>query len=195
MSATHHRRHYKNTPTQPKRMSDSSSVATTDAVQLAASSSPSKGRGVWGYVRRLQRRWNRINTRETDTLLPTTYASSSVSSPARHGGIGGINPSTKNCNNFLMGGNYYPGKDKKRRHMRRKTLWYRAFCSSNPRKMVSFFVVAYVLFWHVLIPVGDWLLQLGSQLSGGRRKINDLSSWLQHDTHLVVPSFLGAAHR
>jgi Glycosyl-transferase for dystroglycan len=51
-----------------------------------------------------------------------------------------------NCTSFLLGGQYYPGKDKKRRIMSRKTLWYRIFCSSPTRKLLSWVVVSYALF-------------------------------------------------
>ncbi|KAG7372468.1 glycosyl-transferase [Nitzschia inconspicua] len=54
--------------------------------------------------------------------------------------------STWNCTSFLLGGQYYPGKDKKRRALRRKTLWYRIFCSHPLRKILSWMTVTYVVF-------------------------------------------------
>jgi flagellar biosynthesis GTPase FlhF len=85
-----------------------------------------------------------------------------------------------------MGGHYYPGKDKQRRHMRRKTLWYRLFCSSPWKRILSFFVLFYLLFWHGLVPVGEWLVQVGSYLSPAVKK-GAKTNWLQYDSTLEVP--------
>jgi hypothetical protein len=95
-----------------------------------------------------------------------------------------------------MGGNYYPGKDKKRKSMRRKTLWYKLFCSSSWRKVASTMMLIYILFWHALVPMTEWMLQMGktmsrttssSSLSGSKNK-NPVGDWLQFDESLLVPS-------
>jgi Glycosyl-transferase for dystroglycan len=130
-------------------------------------------RGLFAYFDRARRR---LAKREPDTLLPTSYASSSN---ATHK----IRPLT--CNSFLMGGHYYPGKDKKRRHMRRKTLWYRLFCSTPGRQAASFLLLTYVILWHVLVPAKDWFGQLASQLSSSHRSRSP--SWLQYDSSLKIP--------
>lgn len=190
-----HRRH----TTKPKRNSDDSDAASTDAVRLATSNSfnhksdvpvgggfgggtgSNRGAGLFSYFARARRRLMAKSHWENDTLLPTTYASN-------HAATGTPRPSASaiTCNSFLMGGHYYPGKDKKRRHMRRRTLWYKIFCSSPWRKLTSFLVVAYVLLWHVLLPVGELVLQVGMNMSAhhGNRYA---SNWLQYDASLKMP--------
>jgi hypothetical protein len=72
------------------------------------------------------------------------------------------------CNNFLLGGQFYPGKDKKRKHMRRRTIWHRIFCSSPGRFLVSTVCVSYILLWYILVPATHALLDFGRTLSGGK---------------------------
>eukprot|EP00934_Nitzschia_sp_Nitz4_P005150 Nitzschia sp. Nitz4//scaffold57_size113557//48387//50258//NITZ4_003990-RA/size113557-processed-gene-0.156-mRNA-1//-1//CDS//3329554843//5140//frame0 len=143
----------------------------------------STGREFSSYFSNVARRWWGKSHRETDTLLPTTFASMGDSSPPRRNILP---PSAKNCNSFLMGGNYYPGKDKKRRHMRRRTLWYRVFCSSNWRKIITFFVLTYLLVWHVLVPFGGWVVHMGVALSNKRAQ--GAGNWLLYDATLKIPS-------
>jgi Glycosyl-transferase for dystroglycan len=83
------------------------------------------------------------------TVLPSTYAS-------------GASPSTQN--NFLLGGSYYPGKDRSKklgdsrrgtRGRRKKpaSLIYRVFCSSTWRLVLSILVLSYLLFHWIVGPV------------------------------------------
>ena len=76
---------------------------------------------------------------------------------------GHIRPVT--CSNFLMGGQYYPGKDKKRNFLRRKTLWHRIFCSSKIRMVASITVCTYFLVVCMLIPTLDVIHKYGHMLS------------------------------
>jgi hypothetical protein len=85
-------------------------------------------------------------------------------------------PGTSTCNTFLLGGQYYPGKDKKRRNLRKKTLWHRIFCSSPGRMVFSAVLFSYLLVWYVLVPVTETLLDYGRILSGGAAKRLFLSS-------------------
>lgn len=76
-------------------------------------------------------------------------------------------PGTSTCNSFLLGGQYYPGKGKKPKHYQRRTLWYRIFCSSSWRKVLTTVVVSYILLWHVLVPGLHIVLDYGKMLAGG----------------------------
>ena len=168
-----HRRH-------SKRPSDSS-VTSTDAVRLGKEG-PKASSGLFSYFAKARRRFAKSH-RETDTLLPTTYAN--VATSQKRPSAAAIT-----CNSFLMGGHYYPGKDKKRRHLRRRTLWYKFFCSSRGRKLASVLLIAYVVVWHVLLPLGDWLLQVGLSLSpAGKHKNRYASNWLQFDASLKIPDW------
>ena len=80
------------------------------------------------------------------------------------------------CNNFLLGGQFYPGKDKKRKHMRRRTVWHRIFCSSPWRVIVSVLVFTYVTLWHVIAPATHVLLDFARTISGGKHGFMDVSS-------------------
>ena len=80
------------------------------------------------------------------------------------------------CNSFLLGGQFYPGKDKKRKHIRRRTIWHRIFCSSPWRVIVSTVFISYVALWHVLVPATHVLLDFGRSISGGKHGFTDLSS-------------------
>jgi hypothetical protein len=85
-----------------------------------------------------------------------------------------------------MGGQFYPGKDKKRRHLRKRTLWYKLFCSSRWKQVVSFFLVLYVAWWHALVPLTEWLMQVGQTLSTPKAPVT--GDWLQYDKDLLVPN-------
>ena len=172
-----------------KRNSDSS-AASTDAVRLSRKhdDGAGSGLGLFSYFARARRRLTKSH-RETDTLLPTTYASNPSSTS---GAASGVSPRQSvaaiTCNSFLMGGHYYPGKDKKRRNMRRRTLWYKVFCSSPCRKITSFLAVAYVLVWHAVLPLGQLLLQVGKTMSASRHgKSRYTSNWLLYDATLNIP--------
>lgn len=103
---------------------------------------------------------------------PPSYRSTSSSSSSRaysrnHNVPGHIRPVT--CTNFLMGGQYYPGKDKKRNMLRRKTLWYRIFCSSKTRVVASCAVLAYVLIMFLLVPAVDIIYDYGDMLARSKK--------------------------
>ncbi|CAJ1936185.1 unnamed protein product [Cylindrotheca closterium] len=69
--------------------------------------------------------------------------------------------------------------------MRRKTLWYKLFCSSPWKRTLSFFIISYLAFFHGLIPLGEWLMQVGSWISpGGNHGSN--TNWLQYDSTLEI---------
>jgi len=119
----------------------------------------------------------KTNARSSSPLLPVTDPRSASTPDHNHHAShrqNGTNASTlvyspaKNntCNKFLLGGSYYPGKDKKRRHHRRRTVWHRIFCSSPGRIAVTTILGAYVVIWHVLIPFGSLVLYYGNVLSG-----------------------------
>mmetsp|Transcript_18857 Transcript_18857/g.46718 ORF Transcript_18857/g.46718 Transcript_18857/m.46718 type:complete len:635 (+) Transcript_18857:73-1977(+) len=152
----------------PHRRHRKSASATQD--------SPSRSPGGFSSIFNSRRRWGKA-TRETnnpDTLLPTTFSTKQ------------LDRTSINCNSFLMGGHYYPGKDKKRRHMRRKTLWYKLFCSSPWKRTLSFFITSYLAFFYGLVPLGEWLVQVGSWMSpGGNHGSN--TNWLQYDSTLEIP--------
>ncbi len=159
-----------------KSKSDASS-SSLDSTPM--SSNHSTRSGLSSYFEHARRRWTKSH-RENDTLLPTTYSSIP----------GGAHPSKRpspaalTCNHFLMGGHYYPGKDKKRRQMRRRTLWYKLFCSSPLRQVSSGLLVLYILIWHVIIPTVDWVLQ-SSKVSHNAQ----YSNWLLFDSTLQIPDF------
>jgi hypothetical protein len=77
-------------------------------------------------------------------------------------------PGSSTCNSFLLGGHYYPGKDKKAKHFQKRTIWYRIFCSSSWRKVLSTVAVAYILMWQVLVPGLNVVLDYGAALAGGQ---------------------------
>lgn len=131
------------------------------------------------------RRRNSALTNQS-TLLPSTYndsTSAAISSsllPNRRNRHPQFSPSANTCNKFLMGGNYYPGKDKKRLRAK-KTLWYRIFFSSPLRLCISAFVATYVCVWHVVVPCTNRLLYYGQLLSGGSSSYESLSSSVDND--------------
>jgi hypothetical protein len=47
-------------------------------------------------------------------------------------------------------------------------------------------MVIYILFWHALVPMTEWVLQIGQTVS--RTSKNPIGDWLQFDASLVVPS-------
>ena len=146
------------------------------------------GGGFYSYFATARRIWGRSN-REIDTLLPTTYSSTSSKNQKRE--ITAIPPTAKTCNSFLMGGHYYPGKDKKRRYMRKKTLWYRVFCSSTWRRFSTFFVMIYFVTWHGIVPLGNSVWHFALTISSSEDSSSARSfkaNWLQYDSTLNVPA-------
>jgi hypothetical protein len=82
---------------------------------------------------------------------------------------------------FLWGGGtYYPGKDKKKRQLKRITPWYRLFCSSWWRKALSFSVAAVFVFSFVMRPFSGFMLEYG-RLVFPRRRRGLHGSWLLYD--------------
>lgn len=76
-----------------------------------------------------------------------------------------INPNAVGCHTFLMGGQYYPGKDKNRLHLRRRTLWYRICWSSPFRRGLSALVILYLSVVYLFNPGLNLLLHYGKILS------------------------------
>ena len=76
---------------------------------------------------------------------------------------GHIRPIT--CTNFLMGGQYYPGKDKTKYILRRKTLWYKLFCSTKVRMMGSILILLYFIIILGFLPLIDLIYKYGHLLS------------------------------
>ena len=108
---------------------------------------------------------NRRRTKHVPSMgtSPNTVRKKAVSLPLYHA------PGSSTCNNFLLGGHYYPGKDKKAMLIRRRTLWYRMFCSSTWRTILSLIISTYILLWQVLVPTFHVVLDYGKLLAGERR--------------------------
>jgi len=120
----------------------------------------------------------RRRSAETETLLPASFYPRAT--PMKRNGSRNLpiytSPGTSTCNSFLLGGQYYPGKDKKRRHMRKKTLWHRIFCSSPWRMLFSSVIICYLLLWHVVVPLTETLMDYGKILSGSKKLDHSLLS-------------------
>eukprot|EP00529_Nitzschia_sp_RCC80_P008926 CAMPEP_0113450912 /NCGR_PEP_ID=MMETSP0014_2-20120614/6071_1 /TAXON_ID=2857 /ORGANISM="Nitzschia sp." /LENGTH=1187 /DNA_ID=CAMNT_0000342259 /DNA_START=28 /DNA_END=3591 /DNA_ORIENTATION=+ /assembly_acc=CAM_ASM_000159 len=65
-------------------------------------------------------------------------------------------------NTLLIGGQYYPGKDKKRsRHYMNTGLTHtllRAFCGTPTRQTFSVIVTAYILVYWLIVPIGEYVI-------------------------------------
>ena len=96
-----------------------------------------------------------MTTTSTNTMTSTSYNNNTMA----------FNPNAVTCTSFLMGGAYYPGKDKKVLHMRRKTLWYRIGWSSPIRRGLSLLLLLYVLIYVIWIPLISFLMHYGHLLS------------------------------
>lgn len=74
------------------------------------------------------------------------------------GGPAGQSP----CNSFLLGGNFFEGKDKRRRrafHPRQKSIWYRVLCSTPGRAGATALVVTYLSWRYAIMPISISLLE------------------------------------
>ena len=82
-----------------------------------------------------------------------------------NGGLAGHSP----CNNsFLLGGNFYAGKDKRRRrafHPRQKSIWYRALCSTPGRAGASALIIMYISCRYAIVPITISLLEWARHLN------------------------------
>jgi hypothetical protein len=106
------------------------------------------------------------------------------------------------CNNFLLGGSYYPGKDKKnRRHdLRQRTSSQRTlFSSRSPARIILTVLLlvgaSYIGVWYVLVPMahvtvfyyGKAVSGRGAGASGGSMRLS--GDWLLRETTLKnIPS-------
>ena len=66
------------------------------------------------------------------------------------------------CNSFLLGGNFYAGKDKRRRrayHPRQKSLWYRVLCSTPGRASATAMIIMYLSWRYAIVPITISLLE------------------------------------
>lgn len=155
-----------------------------DAFSSTESGSKSSNGSSWGLT---NSSWG---FREGETLLPAHSrarpASNSTASPIA------------NRNNFLLGGTYYPGKDKKRRfHPRRNTLLSRLVSARHNSCIVIFCLVIFtcITVYYILIPVMNFLLNWGSlsasipssihstttRISAPKSIVRGLELWLMHE--------------
>ncbi len=126
-----------------------------------------------------------LSSSSLSTLAPikTSSSSSSLTSSRSYNQRshvpGHIRPVT--CTNFLMGGQYYPGKDKKRNILRKKTLWYRCFCSTKMRMLGSIAICAYLVVSFALVPLLDVINDYGHSLAskGGVDVMNNSEEGLE----------------
>lgn len=72
------------------------------------------------------------------------------------------------CNSFLLGGNFYAGKDKRRRrafHPRHRSLWYRVFFSTPGRAGATSMIILYLSWRYAIVPMTHSLFEWGRYLS------------------------------
>lgn len=127
------------------------------------------------------------HTAASSTLLPTTFSPSAYNQqpPHRPPRFAQQMRPKDTCSIFLLGGNYYPGKDKKRRQLKRKTLWYRVFCSSPWRKALSLLAFVYLVWFRALQPLASHLGDY-RRIVFPRQRRNGLHwTWLLFDESLL----------
>ncbi len=94
---------------------------------------------------------NNTTATATATATASTISASASSKPI-------IGSATSLCNgmnnSFLMG-----GVDKRRYRRKPKGLLYRMLWSSLPRRLVVSFVLLYLAVYHLLVPLGYWLIR------------------------------------
>ena len=84
---------------------------------------------------------------------------------SRYGNV--HDPMSSPCNSFLLGGNFYAGKDKrKRHHPRQRTLWYRVFFSTPGRTAATVLLVLYLSWRYAVVPITQSIFEYGRYLSG-----------------------------
>ncbi|KAL7518174.1 hypothetical protein ACHAWX_003026 [Stephanocyclus meneghinianus] len=98
---------------------------------------------------------------------PTKTFRPGVSSGRSRYGNGLDSTMSSPCNSFLLGGNFYAGKDKRKRHLpRHRTLWYRIFCSTPGRIGATALIMFYLSWRYAIVPVTRYILEYGRYLSG-----------------------------
>lgn len=88
--------------------------------------------------------------------------------PAGYGHNGNNDHLQSPCNSFLLGGNFYAGKDKRRRrafHPRQKSLWYRIFFSTPGRACATSLIILYLSWKYAIVPMTHSLYEWGRYLS------------------------------
>ena len=88
--------------------------------------------------------------------------------PAGYGHSGNNDHLQSPCNSFLLGGNFYAGKDKRRRralHPRQKSLWYRIFFSTPGRACATSLIILYLSWKYAIVPMTHSLYEWGRYLS------------------------------
>ena len=81
-------------------------------------------------------------------------------------------------NSFLLGGNFYAGKDRRRRrgafhfHTRHhRSLWYRIFFSTPGRAGTTALTLLYLLLRYALFPLAHYIVDIGHSLGGGSSSV------------------------
>ncbi|KAL7535982.1 hypothetical protein ACHAXR_006846 [Thalassiosira sp. AJA248-18] len=112
---------------------------------------------------------------DTNNGSQSTMYSSSTPSKKNYGGgragqsrYGNTHDLQSPCNSFLLGGNFYAGKDKRRRrafHPYQKSIWYRVFCSTPGRAGATALIILYLSWRCAIVPITHSILQWGRYLS------------------------------
>lgn len=103
------------------------------------------------------------NTSSMYTTPMKSYASSARSRYAN----GHHDSMSSPCNSFLLGGNFYAGKDKrKRHHPRQQKLWYRIFFSTTGRITGTILIILYLSWKYAVVPLTHTIFEYGKHLSG-----------------------------
>ncbi|KAL7549744.1 hypothetical protein ACHAWF_013010 [Thalassiosira exigua] len=93
------------------------------------------------------------------------YSGGGASGQSRHGNAHDLHSP---CNSFLLGGNFYAGKDKRKRrafHPRQRALWYRVFFSTPGRAGATTLAILYLSWNYAVIPMTRSVLEWGRYLS------------------------------
>lgn len=93
------------------------------------------------------------------------------------------------CNSFLLGGNFYAGKDKRRRrafHPRHhKSIWYRIFFSTPGRTGATTLLILYVSWRYAIVPMAHSLYEWGRYLNGQDGDISNANNSLPYKQHMA----------
>ncbi len=94
----------------------------------------------------------------SNSLPSPMYSPGTQPRKSYSGGPAGQSP----CNSFLLGGNFYAGKDKRRRrafHPRQKSIWYRALCSTPGRAGATALIFMYLSWRCAIVPITISLME------------------------------------
>ena len=121
--------------------------------------------------RRARHTTNGTSSSASPPMSPSPHRKTYGGGPAGHSRYGNAHDHLQSpCNSFLLGGNFYAGKDRRRRRPHQKSILHRVFFSTPGRAVATTLFILYLSWRCAIVPIAHSILDWGRYLSrdGGK---------------------------